>query len=81
MCKRWIVAGTLIVIMMSLFAAPVWADGPVNRTERAEVRFLEGMIDHHQMALDMAHDCLTKATTQIRAGYLPECDHRADPRN
>ncbi len=63
MCKRWIVAGTLIVIMMSLFAAPVWADGPTNRTERAEVRFLEGMIDHHAMALDMAHDCLEKAAT------------------
>ncbi len=63
MRNRWIVAGTLVVMMMSFFVAPVWADGPTNRTERAEVRFLEGMIDHHAMALDMAHDCLEKATT------------------
>jgi len=27
------------------------------------VRFLEGMIDHHQMALDMSNDCLNKAKT------------------
>jgi uncharacterized protein (DUF305 family) len=28
------------------------------------MRFLEGMMDHHQMAVDMANDCLTKATTE-----------------
>lgn len=32
-----------------------------TRGQRAELRFLEGMIDHHQMALDMANDCLAKA--------------------
>lgn len=43
----------------------VSADGPADgRTARAEVRFLEGMIDHHQMALDMAGDCLLKAVTE-----------------
>ncbi|MBN8621376.1 MAG: DUF305 domain-containing protein [Anaerolineae bacterium] len=53
---------TLIVMMM---AAPVLADGPVeNRAGRAELRFLEGMIDHHQMALDMAADCLEKASSE-----------------
>jgi len=53
---------TLIVMMM---AAPVLADAPVeNRAGRAELRFLEGMIDHHQMALDMAADCLEKASSE-----------------
>jgi uncharacterized protein (DUF305 family) len=43
----------------------VFADAPVEgRAGRAELRFLEGMIDHHQMALDMANDCLAKATTE-----------------
>lgn len=37
---------------------------PQNRDERAEVRFLEGMSDHHQMALDMALDCLEKAQSE-----------------
>ncbi len=32
-----------------------------TRGQRAELRFLEGMSDHHQMALDMANDCLAKA--------------------
>jgi len=37
----------------------VKADAPKeSRSTRAEIRFLEGMIDHHQMALDMAADCL-----------------------
>lgn len=60
---------TLLVMMMlaalSLTVQRTHADGPVTgRAGRAEVRFMEGMIDHHQMALDMAQDCLNKATTQ-----------------
>lgn len=50
-------------MVIAVVVPQVSADGPTNRTERAEVRFLEGMIDHHQMALDMAHDCLMKAST------------------
>jgi uncharacterized protein (DUF305 family) len=61
--KRWIMLGTLVLIVTALVVPQVSAQGPSNRTERAEVRFLEGMIDHHQMALDMAHDCLMKAST------------------
>jgi len=38
-------------------------DMTTARLERSEVRFLEGMSDHHQMALDMANDCLAKAQT------------------
>ncbi|MCC7449932.1 MAG: DUF305 domain-containing protein [Anaerolineae bacterium] len=61
--KVWVLA----VVILTLLAAslpPALADGPVNsRAGRSEVRFLEGMIDHHQMALDMAADCLKKAKT------------------
>jgi uncharacterized protein (DUF305 family) len=55
---------TLLVIFAAVAVAPAWADGPTNRTERAEIRFLQGMIDHHAMALDMANDCLSKAVTE-----------------
>lgn len=65
MKKLWIVL-SLVVLAFSAIAAPVTlADAPIEgRAGRAEVRFLEGMIDHHQMALDMANDCLAKATTE-----------------
>jgi uncharacterized protein (DUF305 family) len=65
MKKLWIVFGLLAVIL-TVFTLPVaLADAPVDgRTGRAEVRFLQGMIDHHQMALDMAADCLEKASTE-----------------
>lgn len=51
-------------ILFPVYGA-VSADGPIDgRIARSEVRFLEGMIDHHQMALDMAGDCLMKASTE-----------------
>lgn len=58
--------GMIVLSMMVLVGLVstglVFADSPVEgRAGRAEVRFLEGMIDHHQMALDMANDCLKKA--------------------
>lgn len=61
---RWI-AG-LLVLVIAVFALPVsYADSPVDGREgRAEMRFLEGMIDHHQMALDMADNCLERASTE-----------------
>jgi uncharacterized protein (DUF305 family) len=47
------------------------ADAPVEgRTGRAELRFMEGMIDHHQMAIDMANDCLARAVSE---GLRAEC--------
>ncbi|MFN8530114.1 MAG: DUF305 domain-containing protein [Anaerolineae bacterium] len=62
--KRLIGLGALCLLVSAAFTASaqdtVTLDG---RAARAEVRFLEGMIDHHQMALDMANDCLGKATT------------------
>lgn len=61
---------SLLLSVMTLFFAVVGfsvvnADGPIEgRVGRAEMRFLEGMMDHHQMAVDMANDCLAKATTE-----------------
>lgn len=65
MKRLWLIFG-LIMLTFSAFAAPaVWADGPSEaRVGRAEMRFMQGMIDHHQMALDMANDCLAKAVTE-----------------
>jgi len=55
----------MVAISFVLMAGVVSADAPIDgRAVRAEVRFLEGMIDHHQMALDMANDCLNKAETE-----------------
>jgi uncharacterized protein (DUF305 family) len=65
MKKRTVLMG-LVAFGVSFAAIGVtFASGPIEgRAGRAEVRFLEGMIDHHQMALDMANDCLGKATTE-----------------
>ena len=65
MKKLWLSLGLLAVALTVWVVPTVFADSPVEgRAGRAEVRFLEGMIDHHQMALDMANDCLAKATTE-----------------
>ena len=65
MLKRSLLLTVLTLILSILGLATVAADGPIEgRAGRAEVRFLEGMIDHHQMAIDMANDCLAKATTE-----------------
>ncbi|MEP7291099.1 MAG: DUF305 domain-containing protein [Chloroflexota bacterium] len=46
---------------MTVAVLPVMADAPVEgRIGRAELRYMEGMIDHHQMAIDMALDCLAR---------------------
>jgi uncharacterized protein (DUF305 family) len=62
--NRWFV---LLLTLLAVFAltGAALADGPVDgRAGRAEIRFLEGMIDHHQMALDMANHCLTRASSE-----------------
>jgi uncharacterized protein (DUF305 family) len=61
-------SSTLLIIFVLILAAGLIpttsADEPIEgRDGRAEVRFLEGMIDHHQMAINMAQDCLEKAET------------------
>lgn len=62
MKKHGLIPG-LMMLVLGLFALPMsYADAPIDAREgRAEMRFLEGMIDHHQMALDMAADCLARA--------------------
>jgi uncharacterized protein (DUF305 family) len=55
--KCCLIIGSVLLMATGAFAQ----EAPTTRGERAEVRFLEGMIDHHQMAVDMANDCLTKA--------------------
>ena len=53
-----------LMLVLVLAVTPLLADEPAaGRAGRAEVRFMEGMIDHHQMALDMAEDCLVNAVT------------------
>lgn len=64
MLKR---SGVMLILFVALaLAVPIaLADGPVTgRGARAEVRYMEGMIDHHQMALDMAEDCMAKVETE-----------------
>jgi uncharacterized protein (DUF305 family) len=56
--KCCLIVGGFLLVTTGAFAQGA---APANRAERAEVRFLEGMMDHHQMALDMANDCLNKA--------------------
>lgn len=55
-----------LVLLVLLITVPLTlADAPTpDRAGRAEMRFLEGMMDHHQMALDMANDCLGKAQSE-----------------
>ncbi len=61
MMKR--IAFVVLMAFAGLGVAPALAKGPIEgRAGRAEVRFMEGMIDHHQMALDMSNDCLKKAS-------------------
>ncbi len=52
----------LLGLLLVVVAVPAaLADAPTEgRIGRAELRFMEGMIDHHQMAIDMALDCLAR---------------------
>ncbi len=60
---RYALSIALVGILSLGVLAIAQADSPTEgRGGRAEVRFLQGMIDHHQMALDMSEDCLAKAT-------------------
>ncbi|WP_119071369.1 DUF305 domain-containing protein [Aggregatilinea lenta] len=64
MVKRMQVWLVLLAVLVSAVAGTAYAQGDVTgRAARAEVRFMEGMIDHHQMALDMAEHCLAKTSS------------------
>jgi len=62
--RRWLILGVLAALVSLGVSSAARANGPTTgRAGRSEVRFLEGMMDHHQMALDMSNDCLAKAKT------------------
>jgi uncharacterized protein (DUF305 family) len=62
--KKYVLLFTVLFLSLSTSNA-ILADKPAEgRAGRSEVRFLEGMMDHHQMAVDMANDCLKKAKTE-----------------
>ncbi len=62
--KRSLTSLIVVLAWLSLWLPLSSAEGvSAGRAGRAEMRFLQGMIDHHQMALDMANDCLAKAST------------------
>ena len=58
--KLFLILTTLSLLVMT----GVVSAQTLTRNERAEIRFMEGMIDHHQMALDMAGDCLEQAESE-----------------
>jgi uncharacterized protein (DUF305 family) len=65
MKRLWLIFGLIVLTFSAFAASAALADGPSEaRVGRAEMRFMQGMIDHHQMALDMANDCLAKAVTE-----------------
>lgn len=55
------IAFTFSVIFVSV--APVLADGPApdRKTARYEINFMQDMIDHHFMAVQVAQLCQQKA--------------------
>jgi uncharacterized protein (DUF305 family) len=63
MKSKWTMFALLMLSLVGLSTTTTMAAPAADRGARAEVRFLEGMIDHHQMAVDMADDCLKKAKT------------------
>ncbi|MBK9125511.1 MAG: DUF305 domain-containing protein [Chloroflexi bacterium] len=69
---RVVLVSVLVVVAVALAAPVVFGHGPVaDRLGRSELRFMEGMIDHHQMALDMAADCVAR---EISAELRAECE-------
>jgi len=66
----------LMSFLVLTIVPSVFADAPVEgRIGRAEVRFMEGMIDHHQMAIDMANDCLER---EVSDALNAECQAVVD---
>ncbi len=61
---RLVVAVGLAIGVVAAFASPASADAPAPATPTAkyEIRFLEGMINHHAMAVEEGEICLDRAT-------------------
>lgn len=60
---RTILILSMFAVMFSVTAQSVSADAPApdNQTAKFEITFMEGMIDHHMMAIMMAEMCTMKA--------------------
>ncbi|MBK8021412.1 MAG: DUF305 domain-containing protein [Chloroflexi bacterium] len=71
--------GILLGILLLLTVTSIAFAQGVSREERAEIRFLEGMIDHHQMALDMAEHCLEVADTEALSDICQAVIHAQTP--
>jgi len=78
-----ILAHPVLALWISLalpFAASASAPAPSEEASRYEVQFMEGMIDHHAMAVRMADLCLQRAMhaelielcTQIKSAQTAE---------
>jgi uncharacterized protein (DUF305 family) len=63
---------TILVLAFSVVVRPVFADAPApeKQTAKYEIKFMEGMIDHHMMAVMMAEMCLEKA---IHSELVQQC--------
>jgi uncharacterized protein (DUF305 family) len=63
-----------LVAMFAVFVTPVAADAPApdKQTAKYEIDFMEGMIDHHAMAVMMAEMCLMKA---IHPELISACEN------
>lgn len=61
--RAWTIAFLLGLAALVSFpiAAPADAPAPDRGTARYEIRFMKGMFDHHQMAIEMADMCLERA--------------------
>lgn len=62
-CQRWVLMA-LAIVGMGVVSVPVaQADAPAPNRGIAnfEVRFMESMIDHHALAIEMGQICLQKA--------------------
>ena len=61
--KKLCIATLFVISALAFSFAPVHADGPApnRRTARFEIDFMKTMIDHHNMAVEMAELCLDRA--------------------
>lgn len=59
-----------LCLCLALFSLSAHASAPAPdvTTARYEVRFMEGMIDHHAMAVEMAQMCLERASHEELRG-------------
>lgn len=60
-CKSGVPLSLTLLVVGFLTPARAASPAPTQQQAHFEIRFLEGMIDHHSMAVSMAQMCLQKA--------------------